>query len=303
MGETMALLVPHKGSVRDAEDFEVGEAGGESTVAAYLADLGHPVAWLSRLGTDALGDRIADTLSGAGVDLTWVIRHPEAPTGIIVKDPRPGGSMVSYYRAGSAASTISTADVDRLTWDGVRAVHVTGVTPALSPECSSAVDHLFDVAGDRGVIRSFDVNHRPALWPGADAAARLGELAAKADLVFVGADEATQLWSATDPDDVRAVVGLAPELIVKDAPRRVTVYPSASRSGITIPVEKVTVVEPIGAGDAFAAGYLSALLRGGNYEERVVLGHRLATLALSSTRDHVDASALRPSTNAGMAAS
>ncbi|MEK8143433.1 PfkB family carbohydrate kinase [Streptomyces sp. M10(2022)] len=95
----------------------------------------------------------------------------------------------------------------------------------------------------------------------------------------------------TSPDDVRDVVGASGRLIVKDAEVGATLFDGAARC--FEPADKVEVVEAVGAGDAFAAGYLSALLSGAEPGACLRLGHRTAALALGSVADHVDASHLR----------
>jgi 2-dehydro-3-deoxygluconokinase len=116
-----------------------------------------------------------------------------------------------------------------------------------------------------------------------------------ADVVFVGRDEAQALWGTTDAASVRTLLGDGHELVVKDADVGATVFPAGEVDSIFVPAIRVDVVEPVGAGDAFAAGYLSGLLRGHSHQARMVLAHRVAALALGSMGDHVDATSLRPS--------
>src|SRR2546425_6562159 len=108
LGETMLALAPPPGeSVRSASRLLVDHAGAESNAAVGLARLGCRVAWVSRLGADAAGDRILDALAAEGVDTRWVARDRKRPTGLMLKDP---GAAVRYYRSGSAASALSPDD-------------------------------------------------------------------------------------------------------------------------------------------------------------------------------------------------
>ena len=130
---------------------------------------------------------------------------------------------------------------------------------------------------------SFDVNYRPALWPVARAAPRLRELADAADVVVVGRDEAQTLWGTTTPDEVRDLLPHVPQLVVKDNDVGATCF---SEEGTSFqPALRVGVVEPVGAGDAFAAGYLSGLLKGLHPEARLRHGHVLAALTLQHNSD------------------
>jgi 2-dehydro-3-deoxygluconokinase len=294
MGECMVLLVPELGeSLATTGCLAAHVAGAESTVALYLNDLGHRTSWLSRLGADPHGDRVLGSLTGAGVDVRHVVRDQTAPTGVFFKDPGPTASKVYYYRRNSAASRLTPSDLATAPIDAARLVHVSGITPALSASAAHTTEVLLDRAGAAGVLRSFDVNFRPGLWSADEAGPVLLELTHRADIVFVGRDEAQALWGTTDAASVRALLGDGNELVVKDAEVGATVFPAGEADSIFVPSARVEVVEPVGAGDAFAAGYLSGLLDGNSHQVRMALAHRVAALALGSMGDHVDATSLR----------
>lgn len=300
LGECMVLLVPPAGqALTDAETLDVHCAGAESTVALYLADLGHSVAWVSRVGEDPWGDRVLRVLARSGVGVDHVLRDPDAPTGVFFKDT--GTGRVHYYRHGSAASRLRPDDLLDVPVESARAVHVSGITPALSPSAAETTRRLFERSAAAGVVRSLDVNFRPGLWAASEAAPALLDFAGRADLVFVGRDEAHTLWGTTDAEDIRSLLGRGHDLVVKDADVGATIFPRGSDHRFFVAAPAVTVVEPIGAGDAFAAGYLAAWLRGASPENRLALAHRVAGLALGSTGDHVDATALRSAGTGGVA--
>ena len=289
VGEAMALVSPTDGlPLATTRHVELTHAGAESNVARHLSALGVPTAWLSRLGADALGDRVVNELAAAGVDLRWVGRRADAPTGVFFKDPSPAGTRVLYYRSGSAASTMGPGDVDSWPLAGARWLHLTGITPALSATCAQLTDALFDRAHGLGLPVSFDVNHRPALWPGGGAPDRLLHLARRADVVFVGLDEARILWGTRTAEDVAALVDGPRRVVVKDADREaVEVDRGEPAPRVTrVAARRVRVVEPVGAGDAFAAGYLAASLRGEDADGRLALGHSLAAWTLGTSTDY-----------------
>lgn len=284
LGETMALVTPALAEPLDtARDFRVDSAGAESNVAAHLAALGRRAAWAGRLGDDALGRRVERHLRERGVDTRWVETDGEAPTGVYFKDP---GRGVRYYRAGSAASRMAPPFLDPLPLDTARVVHVSGITPALSASCGALVDALVDRVADSTAMLSFDVNHRSALWPAGVAAGRLRGLASRADLVFVGLDEAEALWGTATPEAVRALLPEPALLVVKDGAIGATEFRDGADSAPThVPARSVEVVEAVGAGDAFAAGYLASLLTGGDAGERLAAGHARAVTVLGDTAD------------------
>jgi 2-dehydro-3-deoxygluconokinase len=305
-GETMGMITPTATEGLDeARALTLGTGGAESNVAAHLAELGHRVAWAGNVGNDPLGTKIIATLDRAGVDTRWV-GHRTAPTGLYLKEPDTGsGAHVFYYRAGSAASELSVTDAASWPLESAKWIHTTGITPALSKSCNTLVQHVLDHAAEAGAQVSFDINYRPGLWPLAEAAPRLLDLARRATVVLVGLDEAQTLWGCETADDVRALLPDLPYLVVKDSSIEAVEFRLADgeQSITRVPARRVTVVEPVGAGDAFAAGYLSALLNGANATDRLANGHSLAAWALGSREDFRPGHTLRDSatlsTNAG----
>ncbi|OZM78343.1 carbohydrate kinase [Pseudonocardia sp. MH-G8] len=270
-----------------AEHFALHVGGAESTVALYLAERGHRAAWLSQVGDDPLGRRMLAAVARHGVDTSAVRALADTPTGVYFKDPGPKDTQVYYYRGGSAASRMSPDLLDGLDWSATRVVHVSGITAGLSASCRGLLDAIYAVARERDMLVSFDVNHRPGLWPAAEAGPVLLELARRADVVFVGQDEAQRLWGTPDASSVSTLMGARPRLVVKDGAVGATEIAAAGTEPVFVPAHAVEVVEVVGAGDAFAAGYLSELLRGTDAAGRLRAGHDLAARALSSTHDYL----------------
>ncbi|MGW8066669.1 sugar kinase [Streptomyces ziwulingensis] len=290
VGETMAVLSPPDARpLAEQSALTLAIGGAESNVACALAGLGHRAAWLSRLGDDPFARRILAELTARGVDVSAVETDPDRPTGVYFKDPAPHRTRTHYYRGGSAASRMGPELARRSALRRARVVHVSGVAAALSDSCAALLDALV-LGREDGVTRaplvSFDVNHRPALWRGGSthAARSLLALARGADIVFTGRDEAEELWGTARPDDIAALLGPAPVVVVKDAEHGATSYARGVRTFVpSLPTE---VVEPVGAGDAFAAGYLAGVLEDRDERSRLRLGHLAAAAALR-TRDDV----------------
>ncbi|MFJ6070377.1 sugar kinase [Streptomyces sp. NPDC093065] len=287
LGETMAAMAPPPPHPLDGTDsLRLSVAGAESNVAMYLADLGLPVSWLSAVGDDALGRRVRAAVARAGVDVSGVRTDPARPTGLLLKDPGPAGTRVHYYRTGSAASALGPDLLDDERFGDAALLHLTGVTPALSPSCRALVERaLRTPPAHRTHAVSFDVNHRAALWPPDTAPSVLRELADRADIVFVGLDEAQDLWGAGLTEaDVRRLLSRPRVLVVKDGGRGATAF---TEQGVcTVPALATEVVEPVGAGDAFAAGFLAGLWNGTGLTRALRLGHLTAGSALKVVGDH-----------------
>lgn len=281
IGETMVLVAPVSAEpLTTAEEFHLDAGGAESNVAAHASCLGVPSAWVSAVGADALGQRLLDTIKQRGVQTQWVTVDDRATTGVYFKDP---GGTVLYYRSGSAASRMNASTVAAVPLEHASIVHVTGITPALSANCAQLIDAVFKRVALSNSKLSFDVNYRPPLWTSRTAATVLRSLAQRADIVFVGLDEAHELWGCDTPDDVRAALPEPSHLIVKNVDVGATEF--CNDEYAFVPAIQTEVFEAIGAGDAFAGGYLPAMLQGASIGDRLLAGHQQARLVLQSTTD------------------
>src|SRR3954470_5363039 len=233
-------------------------AGAESNVAIGLARLGHAVRWIGRVGADEPGALVLRTLRAENVDVAYAATDPDAPTGLILFEPRLAGVVrVGYYRTGSAGSRLTEAEVLKALSPAPRILHVTGITPALGPEPRAALAAAVAAARDAGVTVCFDVNYRSRLWPAGEAARVLRPLATAADIVVASADELALV--APDGPAGLLAAGVAEVVVTRGADGAEAVTAAGT---LAVPAREVTLVDPVGAGDSFVAGYLSALLDG-----------------------------------------
>ncbi|MGW2107713.1 sugar kinase [Streptomyces sp. NPDC001948] len=300
LGESMVTFLPSQpGRLADVPSFGRGIGGAESNVACALAAAGHRTAWVSRVGADGFGDHLVEAIAGYGVDTSGVRRDPSRPTGIYFRtatDRATDVHEVAYYRAGSAASAMSPRNIPYVTLPTTRVLHLSGITAALSADCLALLHDLTGPRPGRPLI-SFDVNHRPGLWRDADASPEvLLDLARRSDLVFVGEDEAAEAWGVTGAEAIRAALPEPATLVVKRGAEGATVFSgsgdadgagavSGAGAVTTVPALRVDVVAPVGAGDAFAAGFLSATLRDLPVRDRVRHGHLMAAAVLTVPGD------------------
>ncbi|MFB6552226.1 sugar kinase [Streptomyces sp. NPDC056405] len=304
LGESMVTFLPSvPGRLADVPSFDRAIGGAESNVACVLAAAGHSARWVGRVGADGFGDHLVEAIGAYGVDVSAVRRDPDRPTGVYFRtagDRATDAHEVAYYRAGSAASAMSARNMDLDAIRSGRVLHLSGITPALSADCLALMRELTARRPDRPLV-SFDVNHRPGLWRGdTDGSRVLLELARGADLVFVGEDEA---WDLGGPEAVRAALPEPELLVVKQGATGATAFHrTAGADGTrahhvtTVPALTVDVVAAVGAGDAFAAGFLSATLRDLPVRDRLRHGHLMAAAALTApgdlaappARDHAD---------------
>lgn len=264
LGEAMVVFVPESpGPLRHVERFSRTVAGAEANVAIGLCRLGHSATWVGRVGDDEFGRLVSTTLRGEGVDTRFAQVDPAAPTGVMFKERRPGAdSRVLYYRAGSAASRMSPADIPAEAFVGARWLHLTGITPALGAGPRAAVWHALELARRHGLGVSFDPNHRPRLWSAAEARPVLCALASRSDLLLLGRSEGAVLFGSEDPERIAASALAAGARLVAVKLGAAGAILSDAAGSTVIPPLPVAAVEPTGAGDAFAAGCLAALLEG-----------------------------------------
>jgi 2-dehydro-3-deoxygluconokinase len=285
-GETMALMVPPgPGRLRHATSLALSIGGAESNLAIGLARLGIPSSWISVLGDDELGELILNRLRAEGVDTSAVRRISDRPTGLYLREEVAGRLRVYYYRSGSAAATLAPHAFEASILGGAAFLHLTGITGALSPECAEFLPWAAKSARDAGVRVSYDVNYRSRLWAPAAARAATEALLPFVDVLLVGHEEAHALWGwETDS---------ALEQLSKAGPAEVVLKLGADGCAAAIDGERLTSpgfpareLDPIGAGDAFDAGYLAATLWGWAPEKRLRTANAMGAFCVQNLGDY-----------------
>ncbi|MCY9659546.1 sugar kinase [Paenibacillus chondroitinus] len=285
-GETMALLMPSNGKgLEYSSELHSLFGGAESNVAIGVSRLGGKVGWFGRLGKDPMGRLIYKKIRGEGVDVSRAELTAEAPTGLMMREMIMGKTSVYYYRKNSAASQMSAKHFDEDYIAGAKILHITGITPALSESCKEAAFEAVRLARKHGVKVSFDPNLRLKLWGIDEARPVLLELAKLADIFLPGLDELKLLYQTEDWD---VIVGKLRELsavsIVKGGENETYVV---TKDSITaVPYFKAEqVVDTVGAGDGFCAGFLVGLSKEYDYAEAVRIGNLVGSLIVQTEGD------------------
>ena len=267
VGEPMALFMAlQPGELHAVADFRRVAAGAELNVATGLARLGLRTGYITRLGNDSFGRFLRGVLAHEGIDARYVAADAVHPTGFMLKTRADDGSdpQIEYFRKGSAASHLSVADAPAGAFPA-RHLHLTGITPALSPTARELVFHLARQARAAGASISFDPNLRPRLWPSPEAMAEcINALAALCDTVLPGLAEGRQLTGRHSAEDIAAfyLERGANQVIVKLGPEGAYHAQRNGPSGIAPGLRVQRVVDTVGAGDGFAVGVISGLLEG-----------------------------------------
>ena len=289
LGESMVLLLAEQpGPMREATTFRRYIAGAESNLAIGLSRLGQRAGWFSRVGDDEFGRALVFRIRGEGVDTSHVVRDAGAPTGLVIRERREVGPIEQvYYRRGSAASRLSPADLDAEYIGNARFLHLTGITPALSESCRQTVFAAADMARAAGLKVVLDPNYRSKLWAPPQFREVLRSLASRCDILLPGMDEALLLTGQSNPEmAARELLSLGPRLVViklgADGALALEAEGKVTRSP-AVRIERI--VDPVGAGDAFAAGLLTGLLRAFSLEDALALANRCGALAMLSPGD------------------
>ncbi|MDP2697722.1 PfkB family carbohydrate kinase [Thalassospira sp.] len=264
LGELLIDFVPTVTGtgLADAPAFAKAAGGAPGNVAVGLQRQGIATGFIGKLGDDAFGHFLVDTLKSDHVDTSGIVLTKEALTGLAFVSLRADGEReFSFYRSPSADMLLSPADLDVAMLQGCDLFHY-GTLCMIDDDPRAATLKAIEIARAGGAIISCDPNLRLPLWPHEDAAREMLLLAiSKADIVKISDDEVAFLTGEKDIDaGVKKLWCAGWKLLI------VTSGPEGSRfftPDFTGHADafRVTAVDATGAGDGFTAGFLSRLLK------------------------------------------
>ena len=286
----LRLSVPEGIRLQAATQFDVHPAGAETNIATLMARLGYRSAWHSALPNNPLGRLVGDHLRKAGVNLDSLIWQESGRVGTFFVEfaVPPRAIQVIYDRADSCITRVTP---EMIHWDQLldtRLIHLTGITPAISPSCAETVQAIIKRGKAAGIPISFDINYRQKLWSEAEAREWLTPVIQGVDLLLCGQGDARRVFGIDGTPE--AVVKALAELSGAKA-----VVVSLSNEGVIgwdgtqitqQPAAPVQVIDRIGAGDALACGVLHGWFSG-DLALGLRYGVTLAALALSQHGDAV----------------
>ena len=254
-----------------------GHGGDTSNCAIAAARQGASTGYISAIGSDPFGDALMALWAAEHVDASRVIRRKDAPTGIYFVTHSEKGHEFTFYRSGSAASRLTTAEIPADYIAGAKFFEVSAISQAISDCANEAVLHAMAVAKQNRVAVAYDTNLRLRLWPLEKARPAIEAGCRRADIVFTSDEEAETLWGHTAPDaaapDAAAPDAAAPDavadavlgfgasiVIVKRGGKGALIATRDRREAIA--GHRVNAVDATGAGDAFAGAFLARRLAG-----------------------------------------
>jgi len=290
-GEPMALFIAQEyGELKDAVTYKKALAGAELNVCIGLNRLGHTPTYITKLGAkDPFGAYIFEGLKSEGIDISEIRFDDEHTTGFMLKNKvKNGDPQICYFRKDSAASNIAPQDIDKVSFENVCHVHVTGIPCALSENCLAATLRLIERARENHVYVSFDPNVRPSLWTDTTVMVRtLNDVACRCNMVLPGVAEGkilTGFDSLEKIADYYLSRGVS-DVIIKTGPKGAYVQNTHTHATIPpFPIEQI--IDTVGAGDGFAVGVISAHLEGLSLEDAAMRGNVIGALQLTVAGDN-----------------
>ncbi len=283
IGETCAVMAAKSiGRMRYSREYELRPGGAEGTVAVGVKRLGHSSGWISRLGDDELGYYIRSFIQGEGVDVSNVKMISGKQTGLFVRERLPlGEARHFYYRSGSAFSKIAPEALQEDYISSAKILHITGITPALSKTCRRTIDAAVELAKKHRVTITFDPNLRLKLWRVDEAKPVIERLMTSADYVLPGLEEMHSLYGVQPVErllDHLHEIGCERIVLKLGKEGAILSLPSETATLAGYPVE--SPVDLMGAGDAFAAGFIAGILKGWTPRDSVELANLVASMSI-----------------------
>ena len=268
LGDAMISFSP-PGALRleQAHQFEVWPTGAEANAAVAMARLGVSVGWFSKLPDNPLSHMMVSAVARHGVDTSRVIWTPEGRIGTLYYEraapPRP--ARVWYDRQGSAFTTMTVAEIDWSYVTAAKIVLMAGTAPALSPTLQETTRRIAENVRAAGTLFALDVNYRAKLWTPDAAANYFSALLPLVSILFCGVRDAERLFRLTgEPESIARHMqdrfGIPVVVITSGAAGAIVVSDQCHHAPRLPPV---SVLDPVGAGDAFAGGFLAGYLEGG----------------------------------------
>ncbi|MFC1912244.1 PfkB family carbohydrate kinase [Chloroflexota bacterium] len=299
-GESMLRLTPFRFErIEQARAFDVSIGGAELNVAACLSRLGLKTSYVTRLARNPIGRLIEARAHEIGVDTSHVIWSNEDRQGVYYLEfgALPRANAIIYDRKGTAVSKIQPGMLD---WDKIlsqtKALHVTGITPALSSSAAEVTTEALKKAKEKKVQVSFDLNYRVQLWTQEEAKKTLSSLMPYVDILITTEEDTERVFQikGKDWEDVagKLVDAFGFRIVAITLRENVTVWRNnwtaiALKDGKIYKDRKyeIEVVDRVGSGDAFAGGFLYGYLTRGDVQEALKYGNATAVLKHSNPTD------------------
>ncbi|PID24685.1 sugar kinase [Sporosarcina sp. P7] len=288
IGDAMITMDPiTKGPMRFVTHFERKMGGAELNFAIGCSRLGLNSKWISRLGQDEFGKVIYNFARGEGIDVKDVDFVDGYTTSVNFKEVRESGEgKTFYYRQQSPILTLRVEDINEDLLDSIDLLHITGVFLAIDPQNLAIAKRLITLANKKNIPVSFDPNIRLKLWTIEDARKAYFEIFQQIDILLTGLDE---IHLILEDSSETALVKFAndyniTDLVIKDSSAGSRLYKKGQ--WFTSPAFEVPVIDTVGAGDGFDAGYVYSYLNDLEPKEALRFANGVGALVVSVLGDN-----------------
>jgi 2-dehydro-3-deoxygluconokinase len=276
-GEAMIRLSPPQfRRLEQTRSLDLFVGGAELNTAVALSRLGRKTSWVSRLTRNPLGRLIANQARETGVDASHIVWTDSDRVGVYFLEfgAAPRASSVLYDRKDSAIAHIAAGMVDwKQVFTGARWFHVTGITPALSPSAADATAEALQAAKAAGVRTSIDLNYRNKLWTPAEAGRRMTEFMPLCDVLITTEEDVDKVFQIKGENYAKVAEQVAQRFALKVVAITLRENPLVWKNSWTAmayadgkvyrtSTYEVEIVDRLGAGDSFAAGFIHGMLDG-----------------------------------------
>lgn len=243
-------------------DYKAGYGGDTSNCAIAAARQGARSGYITAVGDDAFGRELIELWQGEGVATEFVRTDPAAPTGLYIITPSPAGRDFAYYRAGSAASRYTAADLPVDALKRTRIVQLSGISQAIGEGPRTAGTALIEAARQAGCDVAYDTNLRLKLWDLETARATMHAAIARCTIALPSIDDSRILTGLEDADAIAdAYLAMGPRVVALKMGEAGAMI-ATTRTRVLIPPHSVTPVDATGAGDTFDGAFLARLAAG-----------------------------------------
>lgn len=289
IGDGMITFDPaSKGPLRFVNEFKRKIGGAELNVVIGCARLGLQAGWISRLGQDEFGRHIYNTVRGEGIDVSEVHLMKDYPTSLNFKEVQESGDgKTFYYRHKSPTETLTVENLPYEYLKKAKILHVSGVFPAITPKNRAIILAAIQFAKNHGVKVCFDPNIRLKLWTEQEARETILTFLPYVDYLLSGREELQLIFNTSDDERIRqALQSYAfTEVIVKEGEKGA----SYLQNGQWVVVEGFSVkkvVDTVGAGDGFSAGFLYGISNDKSIEETMRIANAVGAMVVQVQGDN-----------------
>lgn len=289
IGDAMIAMCPQeKGPIIFCDTFKRKTGGAELNVAIGCARLGLKSGWISRLGNDDFGKYILKTVRGEGIDTSEVELVDGHPTSVYFREVLSDGSSRSfYYRENSPTSTMKSEELNEEYFKQSKVLHITGVFPSITKNNQEIILEAVKLAKKHNLTVSFDPNIRLKMWTKEEAKAYIEKLLPDVDILLVGDEEIEILLGETTIEDaIKTFHGYGIDKVIVKKGAKGALGSDGKDVYEVEAIKPKALVDTVGAGDGFAAGFLTAFCEGKTLEECVKFANAVGSLVVGVEGDN-----------------